>query len=744
MKRFAVLFLCAVFLMIMSLSVSAESSGADPGFIRVGELSVGDTFYFGYTEQDDHDVTGLEHIEWQILDKLEDRMLVISKLGIDVRLYSSRFQTSGRYLWADSTIRAWLNGEFYETAFSERERTFILTSVVKNGADQSGYDVDGGPDTEDRLFLLSWAEVEQYFPAKEDRICFPTAYAIARGCNINEETGYCEWLLRSQGHPSLEGSVESVKTDLTHGYPWANSFKQEAIRPAMWLDSNAEVQTEPVNMGIQAEAGGGIVSLEALPSCEWEGYRLTPVYFRYADSHTDLRVRVACNGVPAALIFAHVEDFRLKAEPDTFGTAKAAKSMGRRLNGSENRNLQYFDLLFSPGIIGNNKDVDALSISFDDSDQVYPVCNGEHDSSLCAFQIQDGTYVVDLLSTKAADELWGKLKDQFNGADISLDLTKSFSETGFDTPTDVKFLESFDFASLRLTTGMDLSKYKKSDSLVELNMLDKPDKIPSLPNVRRFSFSLSENQKILPAFRNLPALEELDIRVFTAGKDDADILWLSSRPSVKSATLKTLNIYSDSGEMLPKDPDLRGWLTVQRMVTPDLQINGESADQYDFTEGLTDSDRKAVLQMVDDEAMLKLYEAFKQSSVPADAKAIPDGKIIVLVIKPHGGISCVSTDEAPEYSFDALPAGRMSSSLSEAGTLAVIYPVLEVTGRYGVIEAYRCTTCLELIDLNRQELISWEKIATRSPKSTITLGRDATHGDYEVGMALEKLAGKLE
>ena len=65
-----------------------------------------------------------EAIEWRVLDKKGDEVLLLSEYGLDAQ----PFDTSGkeRVLWKDSTIRKWLNNDFYNSTFSEKEKEYIV------------------------------------------------------------------------------------------------------------------------------------------------------------------------------------------------------------------------------------------------------------------------------------------------------------------------------------------------------------------------------------------------------------------------------------------------------------------------------------------------------------------------------------------------------------------------------------------------------------------------------------------
>lgn len=59
-------------------------------------------------------------------------------------------------------IRSWLNGEFYNTAFSAEEQAAVVIADVVN-EDNPFYGTEGGSDMADKVWLLSLGEVEKYF-----------------------------------------------------------------------------------------------------------------------------------------------------------------------------------------------------------------------------------------------------------------------------------------------------------------------------------------------------------------------------------------------------------------------------------------------------------------------------------------------------------------------------------------------------------------------------------------------------
>ena len=122
------------------------------------------TFDFGRYPQDANGE--VKPITWRVLKRDSDSLLIISEKCLDVKLYNEKCVD---ITWAECTLRAWLNGEFFIRAFNEQEQSLIKTSNLANNA---------GPSTEDRVFLLSVDEVKCLFADNDDRGCKTTAYAV--------------------------------------------------------------------------------------------------------------------------------------------------------------------------------------------------------------------------------------------------------------------------------------------------------------------------------------------------------------------------------------------------------------------------------------------------------------------------------------------------------------------------------------------------------------------------------------
>ncbi len=212
-------------------------------------VAVGDIVTFGHYEQDNNTLNGPEAIQWQVLevDEANGRALLLSTHGLDAKPYNDGFK---EVTWATCTLRAWLNEAFPDAAFSKTEQDAIVTADVDNSRSQgySGWDTDGGADTRDGIFLLSYAEAKRYFDISLENTAniparvAPTAYAKARQAWIygNYKTADGDaagwWWLRSSGTSrdyaagiNPDGSLYDRSVSHLSGY----------VRPALWVRLDA-------------------------------------------------------------------------------------------------------------------------------------------------------------------------------------------------------------------------------------------------------------------------------------------------------------------------------------------------------------------------------------------------------------------------------------------------------------------------------------------------------------------------
>ena len=195
---------------------------------NIQSSSIGSFIKFGtYNQGVSGNNTDNEEIEWLVLDKVDEKILVVSKYALDCQPYNG---TS----WETCHIRQWLNGKFINTAFNSDQQKVIENIYVLNPQNKD-INKDGGSSTQDKIFLLSIDEVQKYFKTNEDRKCIPTKYAIQQGAT-QYKNGMCYWWLRTSSH-GLYGCIVRTNGKLHTDIDWVYD-EAVAVRPAMWINLN--------------------------------------------------------------------------------------------------------------------------------------------------------------------------------------------------------------------------------------------------------------------------------------------------------------------------------------------------------------------------------------------------------------------------------------------------------------------------------------------------------------------------
>lgn len=213
---------------------------------REAQFTVGNYVTFGEYPQTTagEDMTP---IEWLVLARDGNKALLISRYWLDAQPYNTDHTS---VTWETCTLRTWLNVTFYNKAFSSDEQAAILTTSVDNGKNQgySKWSTSGGNNTEDKVFLLSYAEANKYFGVTYDNISntksrvAPTAYAIAHGTWASSSNKTADgtdagwWWLRSPGNyqdfaavVDTDGSLRNITVNYVSG----------SVRPTLWVNIEA-------------------------------------------------------------------------------------------------------------------------------------------------------------------------------------------------------------------------------------------------------------------------------------------------------------------------------------------------------------------------------------------------------------------------------------------------------------------------------------------------------------------------
>ena len=195
--------------------------------------SKGDIVEFGTYEQDGDAGNGPEPIQWIVLERIDGQLLLLSADVLEVRQY--HHVPFEEVTWENSDLRAWMNADFYDGAFTADQRG-LIQMVHNDNADQSITGASGGAATDDRVFALSETESVVYLntPAARSDIgaALASEHAAAGPLSVSED-GTADWWLRSPGTYGF--ATQFVDASGVPSLSGANVDLQYGVRPALWI-----------------------------------------------------------------------------------------------------------------------------------------------------------------------------------------------------------------------------------------------------------------------------------------------------------------------------------------------------------------------------------------------------------------------------------------------------------------------------------------------------------------------------
>jgi len=229
----SIIAVCTAFILVLNFVIVPANYRATAKTLYgniLNDVEVGNIFEFGTYEQDN----GPEAIRWLVLAKEANKVLVVSKYGLDCQPYNT---TDTDVTWGNCSLRYWLNSTFFNTAFDGPQQTLIPSTPITNSNNIESY-TTGRDTTNDKVFLLSIDEAQKYFYSDFARQVQVTAYAQAKGA-FADAASYGAWWLRSPGD-KYYGSVTSAAAVSGIGsfYSHGSSVVEgnNAVRPALWID----------------------------------------------------------------------------------------------------------------------------------------------------------------------------------------------------------------------------------------------------------------------------------------------------------------------------------------------------------------------------------------------------------------------------------------------------------------------------------------------------------------------------
>ncbi len=213
------------------------------------------------SEQDDNGYTpsvvywfAYEPIKWRILDKENTSAFILCEMLIDSQefYHTSSFNEQMIYAnnYASSNIRAWLNNNFYNTAFDSLQKRLIQVTTVDNSASTTSSTSNkyACKNTEDYIFLLNYQDISNAkygFVAdamEKDtaKVKKNTDYAQCQGAYTKRiepfgYAGYGAWWLRSPNSTYI--STDYVGNDGSSDHLGYSVYSTKiGVCPALYIE----------------------------------------------------------------------------------------------------------------------------------------------------------------------------------------------------------------------------------------------------------------------------------------------------------------------------------------------------------------------------------------------------------------------------------------------------------------------------------------------------------------------------
>ena len=175
----------------------------------------GNTYYFKY-----------EPLTWRVLDPSEGYVMcntiidsqayqnIVYRSKINNEKYNSENCTAFSSDWETSSLRQWLNKNFYDTAFTSEEKEQISISHLKN--DSAYLSTYNSADTYDKIFPISYYDAtDSLYGFSIDKTVHDIArqmkgtdYAKCQGLWVSDDTSW--WWLRSPGGSGYSAVVTGI------------------------------------------------------------------------------------------------------------------------------------------------------------------------------------------------------------------------------------------------------------------------------------------------------------------------------------------------------------------------------------------------------------------------------------------------------------------------------------------------------------------------------------------------------
>lgn len=180
------------------------------------KYKVGEIVTFGHYELDGKTSNGRENLEWIVLDVNDGLYFLTTTCGIERKPYDNSGKT--KMTWEKSSLRKWLNEEFYNTAFTKSEAKLI---VPYKHTVKSRLHSNLSSTTKDNVFLLTSDDFLGILPY-EERL-------LEKAPKLGKGVGFW-WLIDARLGNQAYGMAG---THPSREVEWLSNYK--LVRPCIWV-----------------------------------------------------------------------------------------------------------------------------------------------------------------------------------------------------------------------------------------------------------------------------------------------------------------------------------------------------------------------------------------------------------------------------------------------------------------------------------------------------------------------------
>lgn len=213
---------------------------------KYSKMNIGDTIKFGTYAQSSSDDSKVDEIEWIVVYKEHDQAMLVSKKVLDVQAFDS---TNSKSYWEVSSLRKWLNNDFYNKAFSDYNKysivkydTFPDSYSSSFSSSSSTSHISENP-TKDNVFILSNKELTNYMNNDNLKKTNFSEYAKAQGVNHDKY-----WIRGTSWDQTKADTVNSNTTAITStDVPSTLNGVRPAISVTCKIDDSSQLKVKTSN-----------------------------------------------------------------------------------------------------------------------------------------------------------------------------------------------------------------------------------------------------------------------------------------------------------------------------------------------------------------------------------------------------------------------------------------------------------------------------------------------------------------